>query len=72
VTREAARDVAHATNSLVARGEDRVRARRFILLRGLAMWTEHIGLLVQDLFTSEGSAHSLAPLAYAVGRAAYD
>ena len=28
VTREAARDVAHAFNSLVARGEDRVRARR--------------------------------------------
>src|SRR5882672_6880417 len=31
VTREAAKDVANAFNSLVFRGEDRVRARRFIL-----------------------------------------
>ena len=31
VTREASRDVAQTFNSLVARGEGRVRARRFIL-----------------------------------------
>jgi hypothetical protein len=51
VTREAARDVAHAFNSLVARGEDRVRARRFILQCVVAMFAEDIGLLPQDLFT---------------------
>jgi hypothetical protein len=51
VTREAARDVAHAFNSLVSRGEDRVRARRFILQCVVAMFAEDIGLLPQDLFT---------------------
>ena len=51
VTREAARDVAHAFNSLVARGEDRVCARRFILQCVVAMFAEHIGLLPQDIFT---------------------
>ncbi|HEV2209626.1 MAG TPA: DNA methyltransferase [Verrucomicrobiae bacterium] len=51
VTREAARDVAHAFNSLVFRGEDRVRARRFILQSVVAMFAEDIGLLPQDLFT---------------------
>jgi SAM-dependent methyltransferase len=51
VTREAARDVAHAFNSLVFRGEDRVRARRFILQCVVAMFAEDIGLLPQDLFT---------------------
>ena len=51
VTREAARDVAHAFNSLVARGEDRVRARRFILQCVVAMFAEDIGLLPQDIFT---------------------
>ncbi len=51
VTREAARDVAHAFNSLVARREDRVRARRFILQCVVAMFAEDIGLLPQDIFT---------------------
>ena len=40
VTREAARDVAPAFNSPVARGEDRVRARRFILQCVVAMFAE--------------------------------
>ncbi|HWV99166.1 MAG TPA: DNA methyltransferase [Candidatus Acidoferrum sp.] len=51
VTREAAKDVAGAFNSLVFRGEDRVRARRFILQCVVAMFAEDIGLLPQDLFT---------------------
>jgi len=51
VTREAARDVAHAFKSLVARGEDRVRARRLILHCAVAMFAEDIRLLPQDLFT---------------------
>ena len=51
VTREAAKDVANAFNSLVFRGEDRVRARRFILQCVVAMFAEDIGLLPQDLFT---------------------
>ncbi len=51
VTREAAKDVANAFNSLVARSEDRVRARRFILQCVVAMFAEDIGLLPQDLFT---------------------
>ncbi|MGD0262962.1 MAG: DNA methyltransferase [Verrucomicrobiota bacterium] len=51
VTREAAKDVAHAFNSLVFRGEDRVRARRFILQCVVAMFAEDIGLLPEDLFT---------------------
>jgi hypothetical protein len=51
VTREAAKDVANAFNSLVFRGEDRVRARRFILQCVVAMFVEDIGLLPQDLFT---------------------
>jgi hypothetical protein len=45
VTREAAKDVANAFNSLVFRGEDRVRARRFILQYVVAMFAEDIGLL---------------------------
>jgi hypothetical protein len=40
-----------AFNSLVARGEDRVRARRFILQCVVAMFAEDIGLLPQDIFT---------------------
>jgi hypothetical protein len=40
VTREAAKDVANAFNSLVFRGEDRVRARRFILQCVVAMFAE--------------------------------
>jgi SAM-dependent methyltransferase len=51
VTRETAKDVANAFNSLVFRGEDRVRARRFILQCVVAMFAEDIGLLPQDLFT---------------------
>ena len=51
VTREAAKDVANAFNSLVFRGEDRVRARRFILQCVVAMFAEDIGLLPEDLFT---------------------
>ena len=51
VTREAARDVAQAFNSLVARGEDRVRARRFVLQCVVAMFAEDIGLLPRDIFT---------------------
>ena len=51
VTREAAKDVANAFNSLVFRGEDRARARRFILQCVVAMFAEDIGLLPKDLFT---------------------
>ncbi|SRR6266566_6996624 len=51
VTREAAKDVANAFNSLVFRGEDRARARRFILQCVVAMFVEDIGLIPQDLFT---------------------
>jgi hypothetical protein len=51
VTREAAKDVASAFNSLVFRGEDRVRARRFILQCVVAMFAEDIGLLPEDIFT---------------------
>jgi hypothetical protein len=40
VTREAARDVADVFNSRVARGEDRFRARRFILQCSVAMFAE--------------------------------
>jgi type II restriction/modification system DNA methylase subunit YeeA len=51
VTREAARDVANAFNSLVNRGEDRARARRFILQCVVAKFSEDIGLLPSELFT---------------------
>jgi type II restriction/modification system DNA methylase subunit YeeA len=51
VTRQAARDVANAFNSLVHRGEDRARARRFILQSVVAMFAEDIGLLPKSLFT---------------------
>ena len=51
VTREAARDVANAFNSLVHRGEDRAHARRFILQCVVAMFSEDIGLLPKSLFT---------------------
>lgn len=51
VTRQAARDVANAFNSLVHRGEDRARARRFILQCVVAMFSEDIGLLPKSLFT---------------------
>jgi hypothetical protein len=51
VTREAAKDVANAFNSLVFRGEDRVRARRFILQCVVAMFAEDIRC-ADSLFTS--------------------
>ena len=51
VTRQAARDVASAFNSLVHRREDRARARRFILQCVVAMFSEDIGLLPKSLFT---------------------
>lgn len=51
VTRHAAKDVASAFNSLVHRGEDRARARRFILQCVVAMFSEDIGLLPESLFT---------------------
>jgi len=52
VTREAAKDVANVFNSLVARGEDRGSARRFVLQSVVAMFAEDIGLLPENLFTS--------------------
>jgi hypothetical protein len=52
VTREAARDVANVFNSLVARGESRESARRYVLQSVVAMFAEDIGLLPEDLFTS--------------------
>jgi len=52
VTRSAARDVANVFNSLVARGESRERARRFVLQSVVAMFSEDIGLLPENLFTS--------------------
>ena len=52
VTREAAQGVADAFNSMVARGEDRAVARRYILQSVVAMFSEDIGLLPDNLFTS--------------------
>ena len=52
VTREAAQGVADAFNSMVARGEDRACARRYILQSVVAMFAEDIGLLPDNLFTS--------------------
>jgi SAM-dependent methyltransferase len=52
VTREAANDVANAFNSLVNRGEDRARARRFVLQCVVAKFSEDIGLLPSELFTT--------------------
>jgi hypothetical protein len=52
VTREAARDVANVFNSLVARSESRESARRFVLQSVVAMFSEDIGLLPDNLFTS--------------------
>src|SRR5438552_3975350 len=51
VTRQAARDVASAFNSLVHRGEPRERPQRFILQCVVAMFSEDIGLLPKSLFT---------------------
>lgn len=51
VTRQAAKDVANAFNSMVARGEPRDRARRFALQCVVAMFSEDIGLLPSGLFT---------------------
>ena len=51
VTRKAAQSVADAFNSMVSRGEDRAIARRYILQSVVAMFSEHIGLLPESLFT---------------------
>ena len=51
VTRDAAKDVANTFNSMVQRGEDRARARRFILQCVVAKFSEDIGLLPSELFT---------------------
>jgi SAM-dependent methyltransferase len=51
VTRDAANDVALVFNELVHRGEPRERAQRFILQAVIAMFSEDIGLLPEDLFT---------------------
>jgi len=48
VTREAAKDVANVFNSLVARGESRESARRFVLQSVVAMFAEDIGLLPEN------------------------
>jgi SAM-dependent methyltransferase len=52
VTRKAAQSVADAFNSMVSRGEDRGLARRYILQSVVAMFSEHIGLLPESLFTN--------------------
>ena len=51
VTRVAAAKVATVFNSLVARGEDRGRAQRFVLQCVMGMFSEDFGLLPKDLFT---------------------
>ena len=51
VTRAAADDVARAFNEMVHRGQPRERARRFILQCVVAMFSEDIGLLPDNLFT---------------------
>ncbi|WP_422931644.1 class I SAM-dependent DNA methyltransferase [Singulisphaera sp. PoT] len=51
VTRTAAAKVAHVFNSLVARGEDRERAQRFILQSVVAMFSEDADLLPRGLFS---------------------
>jgi hypothetical protein len=51
VTRQAADKVALVFNELVARGEARDRAQRFILQCVVAMFSEDFDLLPRDLFT---------------------
>ncbi len=51
VTRNAAKDVANAFNSMVSRKEPREVAQRFILQSVVAMFAEDIGLLPKSLFT---------------------
>jgi hypothetical protein len=51
VSREAARNVADAFNSMVHRGEPRERARRYILQCVVSMFSEDIGLLPDNFFT---------------------
>jgi SAM-dependent methyltransferase len=51
VSREAARNVADAFNSMVQRGEPRERARRYILQCVVSMFAEDIGLLPDNFFT---------------------
>ena len=51
VTRAAADKVAQVFNALVARGEDRARAQRFILQCVVAMFSEDFDLLPKGLFS---------------------
>lgn len=51
VSREAARNVADAFNSMVQRGEPRECARRYILQCVVSMFAEDIGLLPDNFFT---------------------
>ncbi|MFQ5541608.1 MAG: DNA methyltransferase [Candidatus Binatia bacterium] len=51
VTRNAAEKVARAFNSLIQRGEDRDRARHFVLQCVIAMFAEDTDLLPRGLFT---------------------
>lgn len=51
VTREAADKVAQAFNALIARGENRDRAQRFILQCVVAMFAEDFELLPRGIFT---------------------
>lgn len=52
VTRDAADKVAQVFNALIANGEDRERAQRFILQSVVAMFSEDFDLLPRNLFTS--------------------
>ena len=52
VTREAADKVATVFNALIARGENRERAQRFILQCVVSMFSEDFDLLPRDFFTS--------------------
>lgn len=52
VTRQSAAGLAQLFNALVDRGQDRERARRFVLQAVMAMFAEDIGLLPTHTFTS--------------------
>lgn len=51
VTREAADSVARVLNSVIARGEDRPRAQRFLLQCVMAMFAEDFELIPRGFFT---------------------
>ncbi|MHA0036027.1 DNA methyltransferase [Deinococcus sp. PESE-38] len=51
VTREAADSVAKVLNSVIARGEDRARAQRFLLQCVMAMFAEDFELIPRGFFT---------------------